>query len=60
MFVRDVVTVDIVNIVIIHGCYIYHLDTLRSGDKVASIVVIQFPPRLSRSTDVIMELRYGT
>ena len=30
-----------------------------STDTVATIDVIQLPPRLSRSTDVIMELRYG-
>ena len=30
-----------------------------SADSVAIMVVIQFPPKLSLSTDVIMELRYG-
>ena len=30
-----------------------------SADRVAIIVVMQFPPKLSRNNDVIMELRYG-
>lgn len=32
---------------------------LFSMEHVAIIVVMQLPPRLSRNTDVIMELRYG-
>jgi len=32
---------------------------LRSIEQVAIIVVIQLPPRLSLSTEVIIELRYG-
>jgi len=31
----------------------------RSTEQLAIMVVIQFPPRLSRRTDVIIELRYG-
>ncbi len=30
----------------------------RSAETVATMTVRQFPPRLSRSTEVIMELRY--
>lgn len=32
---------------------------LLSKESVAIMVVIQFPPRLSRSTEVIMEFLYG-